>query len=71
MLYKKEMVENIEILREENKELKDRIGNAISYVDDCIKEWIHDDYDVTMYNSLDQEECDKLLKILKGEWSKE
>lgn len=34
------------------------------YIETHVKEHIHDDYDVTLYNSLNQDECDELLQIL-------
>lgn len=49
-------------------EYKERIDNAIKYIKEHnLKEWVHDDYDITLYNALDQDECDNLLNILEGD----
>lgn len=41
------------------------------YIETHVKEHIHDDYDVTLYNSLNQDECDELLQILDKAGSNE
>ena len=43
------------------------IDKAIEYIETNVKEHMHDDYDITMYYALNQNECDELLNILKGE----
>ena len=55
----------IEQLQQENARLKDKIEKAIEYIKTNCKEWENDDYDVTLYYSLNQNECDELLEILK------
>lgn len=56
---------NIKLV-DENKYIKEQIQKAIEYIENNTKEWVHDDYDTTIYNALNQEECDELLKMLKG-----
>lgn len=52
-------------LQQENARLKDKIDKAVEYIKTNCKEWENDDYDVTLYYSLNQNECDELLEILK------
>lgn len=61
----------IDKLQQENQELKEQLekrDNVLDeireYIETHVKEHIHDDYDVTLYNSLNQDECDELLQIL-------
>lgn len=54
-----------EQLKQENARLKDKIDKAVEYIKTNCKEWENDDYDVTLYYSLNQNECDELLEILK------
>lgn len=55
----------IKILQQENTQLKDKIDKAVEYIKTNCKEWENDDYDVTLYYSLNQNECDELLELLK------
>lgn len=55
----------IKILQQENARLKDNIDKAVEYIKTNCKEWENDDYDVTLYYSLNQNECDELLELLK------
>lgn len=47
------------------------IKEVREYIKDHTKEWIHDDYDVTLYYALLQNECDELLEILDKDSDKE
>lgn len=47
-------------------ELLKRTDKAIEYIETNVKEHEHDDYDITLYYSLNQNECDELLEILRG-----
>ena len=57
--------EYITNLQQENARLKDKIDKAVKYIKTNCKEWENDDYDVTLYYSLNQNECDELLELLK------
>ena len=61
----KEVYEYINKLQQENARLKDKIDKTVEYIKTNCKEWENDDYDVTLYYSLNQNECDELLEILK------
>lgn len=63
--------QDAEELNQRLKEVIDERNNLLSvldeireYIETHVKEHIHDDYDVTLYNSLNQDECDELLQIL-------
>ena len=51
--------------QQENAQLKDKIDKAVEYIKTNCKEWENDNYDVTLYYSLNQNECDELLELLK------
>ena len=55
----------IDFYEKENAQLKDKIDKTVEYIKTNCKEWENDDYDVTLYYSLNQNECDELLEILK------
>lgn len=46
--------------------LSERIDKAIEYIKTNVKEHQDDDYDITLYYALNQNECDELLEILRG-----
>ena len=58
-------IDSILYYLKENARLKDKIEKAVKYIKTNCKEWENDDYDVTLYYSLNQNECDELLEILK------
>ena len=65
--YLKEKQKEIEDLQNQLQQKENIIKEVKEYIEDHTKEWIHDDYDVTLYYALLQNECDELLEILKGE----
>ena len=60
-----QLYDNLKQLQQENARLKEKIDKAVEYIKTNCKEWENDDYDVTLYYSLNQNECDELLEILK------
>lgn len=54
------------VLIDEDLKYRNKINKAITYINDNMKIHYHDDYDITLYHSLDQDECDNILEILEG-----
>lgn len=52
-------------LVEEAIKSTEKINKVIAYIKDNMKEHQHDNYDITLHYSLDQEECENILKILE------
>ena len=61
---KEMMFKNMQLNQLKVCELAKVLDEIREYIKTHVKEHIHDDYDVTLYYSLNQDECDELLQIL-------
>ena len=61
---KQMMFKNMQLNQLKVCELAKALDEIREYIETNVKEHVHDDYDVTLYYSLNQDECDDLLQIL-------